>query len=260
MTDLPDNTCSNFFKDPLPSCLSDAHGKEDSRSCHDLGSLLSQQLKIDEIHPAETHQTILDSYLFEPCGFSVNGFVRARSNPGEDDKRWEFVPERKKDPGEGIDQTLGNDRGNLALASDEEEDRYFSIHVTPYPSSHTYASFESNHPFSSRKELSELISRVLDIFKPGKICVTLFLGHDEEQDENENPVIDLGKIKLNGYKRTDRIGYEFDGYSLYFANWEKLEEASELTAHELRSLRMSGLTGFSGLMMAVNGNAQSNGS
>jgi len=131
MTDLPDNTCSNFFKDPLPSCLSEVHDKEGSRSCHDLGSLLSQQLKIDEIHPAETHQTILDSYLFEPCGFSVNGFVRARSNPGEDDKRWEFVPERKKDPGEGIDQTLGNERGNLALSSDEEEDEVEPDRVRP---------------------------------------------------------------------------------------------------------------------------------
>ena len=68
----------------------------------------------------------IDDYLFEPCGYSMNGITK-----------------------------VGH---------------YMTIHITPEPD-FSYVSFETNVPQASYKDI---INRVVDIFKPGKVVVTIF--------------------------------------------------------------------------------------
>ena len=48
--------------------------------------------------------------------------------------------------------------------------KYFTIHITPQPDC-SYVSFETNYP---QKDYRGLINKVLRIFKPGRVLLTLF--------------------------------------------------------------------------------------
>jgi S-adenosylmethionine decarboxylase len=89
------------------------------------------------------------------------------------------------------------------------------------------------------------VQRVVDIFRPGKLTLTLFVSFDSEKDdEGETPVeaaqrafkaaltrpsptdspITPKKTDFHAktYKRTDKINYEFGGYELAFASFERM--------------------------------------
>jgi len=184
------------------------------------GQTLSAALGITDIFPS--HLTTLDAYAFSPCGYSSNALLK-----------WgDSVPEA--DGGEG----------------------YYTIHVTP-EEGWSYASFECNVPLSASSvssakdipDLRTLIRRVVDIFQPAKLSLTLFISKqmntDSEEDEAENLIeaaqrdfkCALSDIRplsslSNGsdessedgytgsYRRTDKINYEFGGYNLAFASFE----------------------------------------
>ncbi|KAG0171263.1 spermidine resistance protein [Apophysomyces sp. BC1034] len=132
---------------------------------------------IDAIYP----QTKIDSFLFEPCGYSGNGLY---------------------------------------------QDRYFTIHVTPEPQC-SYASFESNIPVeqshaangSSVSPIESLVNQVVDIFQPETFTVTFFTSHGKDDHSHSHMVRSMGSMQ--GYKRTDRILYEFDGYDLVYGHYTK---------------------------------------
>lgn len=141
------------------------------------GQWVDKQTGIDQLYP----QAQLDSYLFEPCGYSSNGL-------------W--------------------------------EDRYFTFHVTPEPQC-SYASFESNIPVEKSHSVENdetspvenLISKVLDIFDPSSFTVTYFTSHHKEHHSHSHMVRSMAA--LNGYKRTNRILYEFEGYDLVYGHYAK---------------------------------------
>ncbi|KAF8342309.1 S-adenosylmethionine decarboxylase [Cantharellus anzutake] len=115
------------------------------------GAFVSSQLGISSIFPQ--HLTKLDSYAFEPCGYSANGIV-----------------------------SYGEETSNVGLATNGEG--YYTIHVTP-EEGWSYASFECNVPImpadfhsptaknlakdtkGNFPNLETLIQRVVDIFQPG---------------------------------------------------------------------------------------------
>lgn len=102
-----------------------------------------------------------------------------------------------------------------------ENDHYFTIHVTP--ESHcSYASFESNVPASKFGLTNfQILERVVNIFRPGKFSLTLF-----EASSNKASSVNTSRKQLahiDGYKRTDRILYEFDGYDLVFISFEAVQ-------------------------------------
>lgn len=207
----PDETIEILMThlDPVamaPFFLADAS----SPAAHVGGELATRIKGIDTIYK----DARIDSYLFEPCGYSANGVVSG---------------------------------GN-----------YFTIHVTPEPEA-SYASFESNVPLVQAGDDADctvatrkLIRKVLDIFRPGKFSVTLFVSAlaDDEEDENDDDVNNSLEGKdgilsprevlahrrrdwvnrigrgLNGYKRKDKIVYEFDGYDLMFGCFEKAKPAA----------------------------------
>ncbi|KAJ7925152.1 S-adenosylmethionine decarboxylase [Mycena leptocephala] len=146
---------------------------------------LSTSLGISDIFPS--HLTALDAYSFSPCGYSANALIK-----------WGTDPVSK------INGTVG--------------EGYYTIHVTP-EEGWSYASFECNVPLPSSRpapqdpktipDLLSLIRRVVTIFQPGRLSLTLFISsEDNENDDGEK------------YKRTDKINYEFGGYDLAFASFE----------------------------------------
>lgn len=198
-----------------------------ARSGHYLGQVLTQHLGIDRLFPAE--ETTIDSFGFEPCGYSANAIIGSGSN---------HTPSAAGGPGGG----------------------YFTIHVTP-EEGWSFASFESNVPLplsrhdastritngsghdESRPDLATLVNRVIDIFEPGRLSITLFLSTDDaDEEEAANGTVKPGGggsvaveetatrrawaglskgLLGDRYVRKDRIGYEFEGYDLVFGCFER---------------------------------------
>jgi S-adenosylmethionine decarboxylase len=147
---------------------------------------LSSDLGLASLFPADL--TTLDPYAFEPCGYSANALVDCGGGEG-----------------------------------------YYTIHVTP-EEGWSYASFECNVPMSTTPspntkipDLETLIQRVIHIFQPGHLTLTLFISSSDE----ETATIDAAQkvfskaLGPGGYSRTNKINYEFGGYDLAFASFEK---------------------------------------
>ncbi|KAF7321406.1 PPM-type phosphatase domain-containing protein [Mycena kentingensis (nom. inval.)] len=163
---------------------------------------LSASLGISEIFPS--HLTTLDAYSFSPCGYSANALIRWGTEPAAS-------------PGEG----------------------YYTIHVTP-EQGWSYASFECNVPLppsptsgpdsTNIPDLPTLIRRVVTIFQPGRLSLTLFISSGDKENDNGESAIEAAqrafKVALiehdwpATYRRTDKINYEFGGYDLAFASFE----------------------------------------
>jgi S-adenosylmethionine decarboxylase len=90
----------------------------------------------------------IDDYLFDPCGYSMNGVLKNVSFP------WVFNLEEI----------------NLTFVLLTNQGEYMTIHITP-EAKFSYVSFESNIPQSS---YMDVIARVLETFRPGKFIVTSF--------------------------------------------------------------------------------------
>jgi S-adenosylmethionine decarboxylase len=174
---------------------------------------LSSTVAISKIFPP--HATTFDAYLFSPCGYSSNAIVR-----WEDDVRDDFV----------------------------RSEGYFTIHVTPEDEC-SYASFECNVPLGMRPsaaapnaipDLKTVIQRVVSIFQPGKLILTLFISTEEYNNQDENEGETLAEAAQRAfkaalctrssrfdfatdgsiYKRTDKISHSFGDYELAFASFE----------------------------------------
>jgi len=109
---------------------------------------------------------LLDDYLFDPCGYSMNGL---------------------------------------------KDNTYMSVHVTPQPQC-SYASFETN---ASHSDYTELIAKVLKVFKPKSFFVTLFANM------HHAPALhSIFPIEIGGCKKVAKMLYEFENnYKLSFNHY-----------------------------------------
>ncbi|GAA6053899.1 hypothetical protein JCM3770_005323 [Rhodotorula araucariae] len=206
MTQLSPAACQKFYHPssssaPYTSPLYPSDPLVVDGDAHALGAKLSDDLGLSAILDGAT----IDSFLFAPCGFSQNAV-----------------------------------RG----------DRYATVHVTP-EEAYSYASFECNFDFAglgaaadrgletregvrrTSESLQDLVEKVLAIFEPAKMCITLFVSDEEETDDagmEKNARAHEGMRQLLNphlearYERVDRILYSFDGYSLIFAAFQKKEQ------------------------------------
>ncbi|KAF8161000.1 adenosylmethionine decarboxylase [Crassisporium funariophilum] len=224
MSDLSPKARQQFyFSDPATDGLEDTPSSQ--------AAALSEKLGITEIFPPSL--TTLDAYAFQPCGYSSNALVK-----------WghEFVESTIDFPANSNGSALPGHSG----------EGYYTIHVTP-EEGWSYASFECNIPLSSSKishqgkipDLKSLIKRVVNIFEPGRITLTLFISSEDNDTYGESAVDESAveaaqrafKVALaeippvspcaakkgslpRTYKRTDKINYEFGGYDLAFASFE----------------------------------------
>lgn len=89
---------------------------------------------------------------------------------------------------------------------------YFTIHVTPQ-SSCSYASFETNILLPS---YTELIEKVVNVFKPGRATISVF---------SNDPVTSIHSRMegwdLEGYEKQEKTFYQFEVYNLSFMSQVK---------------------------------------
>jgi S-adenosylmethionine decarboxylase len=77
-----------------------------------------------------------------------------------------------------------------------------------------------SHPEHSHDDpIDRLVRQVIDIFDPASFTVTFFTAHVPDQRRHQRMIRSMSQ-KL-GYKRTDRILYEFDGYDLVYGHYIK---------------------------------------
>ena len=194
MSNLSPKSRDHFFFPSLDASTTTENGEDRPvPSPHERALVLSEKLGISSIFPPSMSQ--LDAYAFDPCGYSGNAVISPK-NPGM---------------GEG----------------------YWTIHVTP-EEGWSYASFECNVPSSASPDdlshlpssfpsLLTLIQRVVDIFQPGNLSLTLFVSNNPP---SHNSPIETAQstfrkaLHSRGYKRTDKITYEFAGYDLAFASFK----------------------------------------
>jgi S-adenosylmethionine decarboxylase len=171
-----------------------------SEEGHISGSIVAERCGLSTIYPVDpSHGGRLDGYSFAPCGFSANAVIGA--------------PQQK---------TSGH---------------YFTVHVTP-EQGYSYASFETNVPeemFPSRGT-REVVSRVVKGFLPGRMSITKFISHHRLGSDNDSECEfggDSGFVedprgakwdwKVEGYRRIEKVVYEFDGYDLIFASFVRCD-------------------------------------
>jgi Adenosylmethionine decarboxylase len=90
-----------------------------------------------------------------------------------------------------------------------------TIHITPEPD-FSYVSFESNVAASS---YAELITRVIDTFKPGKFIVTVFANKTSPAFGASRELEHISSI--GQFKRRDIQYCRFDAYDLTYAHYIK---------------------------------------
>ncbi|KAJ4468202.1 S-adenosylmethionine decarboxylase [Lentinula aciculospora] len=239
---FPDYTIEILMSDLSPLArepFSSTFSSSETPSSHALS--LSRSIGITDIFPP--HLTTLDAYSFSPCGYSSNALIK-----------W------------GEDPFFSSSLDTTKEASAVGEG-YYTIHVTP-EEGWSYASFECNVPLPPTRtsstsnahvipDLQTLVHRVVSIFQPGRLSLTLFISsEDNESDESGKspmeaaqrafraalcaPVMEEIRSQANGtngesfsgsrsssavkvgrrYRRTDKINYEFGAYDLAFASFE----------------------------------------
>lgn len=106
---------------------------------------------------------------------------------------------------------------------------YYTLHITP-ESGWSYASFETNYPFSLNPDgvsVTDVLFRVLKIFRPGRFSVTLINEIETSEDELQlNKLFTCDKFlsKLN-YTKNERIVYDLESnYKLLYLHFEKLKD------------------------------------
>lgn len=192
MTHLNPEACKAFYypppsKEEVALSQSPGHNGDVPQKGHREGTILSEKLGIDKLMPGAT----LDSFLFEPCGYSAN--------------------------------MVNGDRYATIHVTPENDFSYASFECNVDFRAGQAESSSSKYPSAV---LHDLIARVLAIFQPSKFSISLFVSVEEAAagvDQGRTPETRtiLSPNVADGYERTDRILYEFAGYHLLFSTFEK---------------------------------------
>nr|XP_057923091.1 S-adenosylmethionine decarboxylase proenzyme isoform X1 [Doryrhamphus excisus] len=114
-------------------------------------------------------------------------------------------------PGSVIDATMFNPCG-YSMNGMKTDGTYWTIHITPEPE-FSYVSFETN---LSQTSYDDLVRKVVDVFKPGKLVTTLFVN----QSSKCRSVFSSAQT-LEGFKRVDRQLAQFNDYNFVFTSYAK---------------------------------------
>lgn len=136
-------------------------------------------------------------------------------------------------PGAVIDAALFEPCGYSANGLLDES--YVNIHITPQPEC-SYVSFETNIKMSSYEEL---ISRVLEAFKPGRFLMTLFANEGAPCGFSYKT---FQEGSIAGYKRSDLQLSQMKMYNLTYGHYEKIQDIKRyVLGHDKRYILGNGL-------------------
>ncbi|KAE8751800.1 hypothetical protein FOCC_FOCC001649 [Frankliniella occidentalis] len=186
---------NSIFKDGSSYCL----GDEESE-CWYLYTLHPNNVPSSDLTRSDQTLEILMSDL-DPKVMSI--FTKANSSSATEATKKSGID--KLIPSMRIDDFLFDPCG-YSMNGINKAGHYMTIHITPEPD-FSYVSFESNIPQSSYKDV---ISRVIETFKPGKFVVTIFANqaspasssaHEMEKLSRFGPWMqgDIQYCRLNNY-------------------------------------------------------------
>lgn len=108
------------------------------------------------------------------------------------------------------------------------KDAYCTIHITPQ-SQCSYASFETN---VNHSDYTELIMKVLAVFRPRNFTVTLFVNMHTAPALNSQLPAEYGEAK-----RQAKMLYEFENnYKLLFCHYQKPKPARAISTNGIKQL------------------------
>lgn len=165
---------------------------------------------IDKLIP----DMIIDDFLFEPCGYSMNGVSKNVSRV--DSFRGRSC--RLVHPiSQSLDRIARLSRRFAPISF--FQGKYMTIHITPEPD-FSYVSFESN---VSEASYDEIIRRVLNTFKPGKFLVTIFANKESAAANCPRDFENSDYLNRSGdWLRTDVQYCRFKSYDLTCAFYSRL--------------------------------------
>ena len=148
------------------------------------GKRIDIETGLDQLYPDAN----VDSYMFEPCGYSCNG--------------------------------LSKDGYYTIHCAPEEQCSYASFETT-IPVKPVDTPGKNGH--GREEAIRKLIRQVIDIFEPGSFTVTYFASHCDMDQQVDN----ISKLvrtvdQFGGYRRKDKILHEFEGYDLIFGHFTRL--------------------------------------
>lgn len=169
------------------------------------GQRVDRQTGLDQLYP---HAKV-DSFLFEPCGYSCNG--------------------------------IAEDGYYTIHVTPEPQCSYASFETTIPTLPLTYDTKLSKDDTEKKQHAIRLLIRqVVDIFQPTDFTVTYFANsskkemsaYDDDDDENQddqdddddnNYLMMMSTLSnFGGYKRKNKILHEFDGYNLLFGHYSRI--------------------------------------
>lgn len=176
MSDLDPGVAKGFY------CDDNVTGSEG-------GMQVSERTGILKLYP----NAKMDSFQFEPCGYSANGLL-------ED--------------------------GYFTIHVTPERGWSFASFETNIPASHSHGDHHLHHQTTVSKTMSTisptLIRHVIDIFQPGSFLIILLSSSSNDLANKLEMLADV----YQGYERLIQVYRSFDHYNLAFVQYERIIDSN----------------------------------
>lgn len=148
------------------------------------GQRVDADTGLDMLYP----EANVDSFLFEPCGYSCNGIL---------------------------------DDGYYTIHVTPEPSCSYASFETTIPTKPLDTPGKNSN--GREEAIRKLIRQVVDIFQPGSFTVTYFSSHYDADQQVDNINKLVGTVgHFGNYKRKDKILHEFEGYDFIFGHYTKM--------------------------------------